>query len=215
MKKSVIIICILCSVLSCNRQKNANNGTVSEQPASAVPEEVAAQPVLRIDYIKAGEYTTSESVIGDMGIAFAKSEPTIDITVIMTIENFSDNVLVFDPETIYKEISLTYSIDGNAYTHNGAILTGSYPLAFVNIQPSETYSFAMTFNLFHSEIDYLFDSTIYNSVNDEICNSENYMFNIWQIIPTLRVEMKLRKPIIGMTIISEPIAWESISISGE
>lgn len=199
MKKSVIIICILCSVLSCNRQKNANNGTVSEQPASAaVPEEAAAQPVLRIDYIKAGEYTTSRSLIGDMGIAFAKSEPTIDITVIMTIENFSDNVLVFDPETIYNEISLTYSIDGNAYTHNGAILTGSYPLAFVNIQPSETYSFAMTFDLF----------------DNEICNSENYMFYIWQIIPTLRVEMKLRKPR-GMTIISEPIAWESISISGE
>jgi len=44
MKKSVIVICILCSVLSCNRQKNANNGNASEQPASAaVPEEVAAQ----------------------------------------------------------------------------------------------------------------------------------------------------------------------------
>lgn len=43
MKKSAIIICILCSVLSCNRQKNANNGTVSEQPASAIPEDVAAQ----------------------------------------------------------------------------------------------------------------------------------------------------------------------------
>lgn len=196
MKNSVIIICILCSVLSCNRHKNTNNGNASEQPASAVSEEIAAQPVLRIDYIKAGEYTTSRSLIGDMGIAFAKSEPTIDITVIMTIENLSDNVLVFDPETIYKEISLTYSIDGNAYAHNGAILAGSYPL-MVNIQPSETYSFAMTFNLF----------------DNEICNSENYMHNIWQIIPTLRVEMKLYPKV--MPIVSEPIAWESISISGE
>ncbi|MBP3454953.1 MAG: hypothetical protein J6K38_01680 [Alistipes sp.] len=197
MKKSVIIICILCSVLSCNRQKNANNGTVSEQPASAVPEEVAAQPVLRIDYIKAGEYTASELVVGDMGESFAKSEPTIDITVIMTIENLSENILSFDSDLIYKKVSLTYSIDGNTYTHNGAFLAGSYPL-FIEIRPSETYSFAMTFNLF----------------DNEICNSENYMFYIWQIIPTLRVEMKLRRPR-GMTIISEPIAWESISISGE
>lgn len=199
MKKSVIIICILCSVLSCNRQKNANNGNAPEQPASAVSEEVAVQPVLRIDYIKAGEDTTLESVVDDIGVVYVKSEPTIDITVIMTIENLSDNILSFRPNTLYKynEISLTYSIDGNTYTHNGAILAGQYP-SFIEIRPSETYSFAMTFDLF----------------DNEICNSENYMFYIWPIIPTLRVEMKLRKPR-GMTIISEPIAWESISISGE
>lgn len=199
MKNSVIIICILCSVLSCNRHKNTNNGNASEQPASAVSEEVAAQPVLRIDYIKAGEDTTLESVVDDIGVVYVKSEPTIDITVIMTIENLSDNILSFRPNTLYKynEISLTYSIDGNTYTHNGAILAGQYP-SFIEIRPSETYSFAMTFDLF----------------DNEICNSENYMFYIWQIIPTLRVEMKLRKPR-GMTIISEPIAWESISISGE
>lgn len=159
---------------------------------------MAAQPVLRITQIKIGKHTTAESYIDHLGVSrLSLYKYCVPITVMMTIINKSDNVLEIVPELYYDDVSLTYSIDDYMYIDNGANMTGAYPLR-INIPPSEIYSLAMTFNLFESKV----------------CNSENYMFNIWQIIPTLRVEMKLNKPE-GLTIVSEPITWKSIMVGGE
>lgn len=165
---------------------------------------MAAQPVLRITQIKVGKHTTAESYIDhyedDLNFYIYTSpyKYYMPITVMMTIINKSDNVLEIIPEYRYYDASLTYIVDDYMYIDNGANMTGAYPLR-INIPPSEIYSFTMTFNL---------------GGEDDPCNSENYMFNIWRIIPTLRVEMKLNKPE-GMTIVSEPITWKSIMVGGE
>lgn len=160
---------------------------------------MAAQPVLRITQIKVGKHTTAESYIDHYGDGLNLQEYCIPITIMMTIINKSDNILEIKPGFKYDDASLTYSIDDYTYTtYESATMTGAYPLR-INIPPSEIYSFTMTFNL-----------------NDEYdtFSSENYMFNIWRIIPILRVEMKLNKPE-GMTIVSEPITWKSIMVGGE
>lgn len=94
------------------------------------------------------------------------------------------------------------------YEFNGKIITMEYGIGIfsedvikgeiIHIRPQETLYFQLDFGLLP---EYAF-------------SVENYAKNIWQIIPTLQIEMELHRPK-GMKITSEPLDWKSITISGE
>ena len=80
----------------------------------------------------------------------------------------------------------------------GILSENRIPGEVINIQPQQTLEFQLLFGLLP---EYEF-------------SVENYAKNIWQIIPTLQIELELHKPK-GMTVVSEPLDWKSITISGE
>lgn len=96
---------------------------------------------------------------------------------------------------------LKYDFNGRKITMEsglGIFSDDILPGEVINIQPQQTLEFQLLFGLLP---EYGF-------------SAENYARNIWQIIPTLQIELELHKPK-GMTVVSEPLNWKSITISGE
>ena len=96
---------------------------------------------------------------------------------------------------------LRYEFNGKKYTKNntlGIFSDDLLPGEVINISPQQTLEFQLLFGLLP---EYAF-------------SVENYAKNIWQIIPTLQIELELHRPK-GMTVVSEPLNWKSITISGE
>lgn len=109
-----------------------------------------------------------------------------------------------DPLTVLAKKThpyLRYEFNGKVITMEsglGILSDDILPGEVINIQPQQTLEFQLLFGLFP---EYAF-------------SVENYAKNIWQIIPTLQIELELHKPK-GMTVVSEPLDWKSITISGE
>ena len=96
---------------------------------------------------------------------------------------------------------LRYDFNGNVITMKcglGILSEGVIKGEIIHIHPQEVLYFQLIFGLL-PEYEFSVD---------------NYEKNIWQIIPTLQIEMELHRPK-GMKITSEPLDWKSITISGE
>lgn len=114
------------------------------------------------------------------------------------INNSTDTLTLLTKKT---HAYLRYKFNGKVITMEsglGILSDDILPGEVINIQPQQTLEFQLLFGLLP---EYAF-------------SVENYAKNIWQIIPTLQIELELHKPK-GMTVVSEPLDWKSITISGE
>lgn len=132
----------------------------------------------------------------DVYFEFVTSSPAI----VFNISLINDTTDILTIATKKAHSYLRYEFNGKKYTINslGIFSENPFPGELINIRPQKTLEFQLLFGLFP---EYAF-------------SVENYAKNIWQIIPTLQIELELHRPK-GMTVVSEPLNWKSITISGE
>lgn len=139
-----------------------------------------------------------DSVIyDDVYFEFVSSSPAI----VFNISLINDTTDILTIATKKAHSYLRYEFNGTKYTKSNTIGIFSndiLPGEMINIRPQKTLEFQLFFGL----------------TPKDAFSVENYAKNIWQIIPTLQIELELHKPK-GMTVVSEPLNWKSITISGE
>ncbi len=143
------------------------------------------------------EYCYGSGVTKANYVEFVTDGPGIVFNVAL-INNSTDTLTVLAKKT---HSYLRYEFNGKVITMEsglGILSENRIPGEVINIQPQQTLEFQLLFGLLP---EYEF-------------SVENYAKNIWQIIPTLQIELELHKPK-GMTVVSEPLDWKSITISGE
>lgn len=120
--------------------------------------------------------------------------------IVLNVSLINDTTDTLTILTEHARSYLRYEFNGKKYTKNSLEIFSNdiLPGEVINIQPQQTLEFQLLFGLLP---EYAF-------------SVENYAKNIWQIIPTLQIELELHRPK-GMTVVSEPLDWKSITISGE